>query len=236
MILSPQPARAETVAWAVLPIRAKTPPTSDPTLLRLTEEIGRAVHEVVSGPVRVVSRELRDETCPSNEARCPNDITSLLRAERALSLWLDDGHGRLMLRVYRALHGIEKEFEIPCTRQEGKIHCETKSFAKKLRTPRAKLAPEEVNSAFGALSARLEACRQRPVKGPTRKLPKKVEVRFELDHRGRATHVRIEPRRIQGQAPFQCMARVVEELDLRKDGRALGPLRFPLPVSNPASP
>lgn len=233
----PGAAHAETLAWAVLPIRATTPPTSDPTLLRLTEEVGRALHESVAAPVRVLSRELRDETCNSTRGECPYDIAALVRADRVVSMWLDDTHESLTLRVYRATKGLEHQLQLPCSRREGRVHCETKSLGRDLAAKtRTKLSPEEVNQAFEALTPRLLACHRERGDLGGKKPPKKAEVKFQLDERGRASNVRIEPRRIQNVGPYPCMARVIEELTLAGDARGLGPLRFPLPDRPASSP
>lgn len=237
LLCLPQVSRAETLAWAVLPARATTPPTADPTLLRLTEEVGRALHDAVQAPVRVVSRDLRDETCPSNRADCPNDVASLVRAERVVSLWLSDGHDALRVRVYRALAGLERELKLDCTRRDGRVQCETQALYDELGAhKRRRLGPDEVRAAFDALEPELRACLERSGAVALEKPPKKIEVKFSLDPQGRATHVRIEPRRVQGRGPYPCMARVVEQLSVRGDARGLGSFRFPLPGPKPSSP
>lgn len=236
LLCLPQTGFGEALDWAVLPARATNPPNSDPTLLRLTEEVGRALHDAVQAPVRVLSRDLRDETCPSNRAECPNDVAALVRAERVVSLWLSDEHESMRVRVYRALAGLERELQLSCTRRDGRVHCETQALYDELGAKgRRKASAEEIGAAFEALGPRLRACLE---SGQTvgAKAPKRAEVRFQLDARGRATHVRIEPRRLQGQGPYPCMARVVEELAVPGDTRGLGLLRFPLPVPAPSSP
>ena len=235
--LSPALASAEEpaaarVAWAVLPVRTETPPPGDPTLLRLTRQIGEAIHDVVGEEVRVISRELRDDACPSIDGICPREVALLVGAERAISLVLKPGYSGLTVKVY-AKNGLEREAELACKWASGLAECETgpfeQLFARKPAAP--PLDPAVVWKAYQKLDRKLRGC----VKlgwgeaAPARR-PDQLDVQFRIGVDGHAYEVRLAPDGFHDVPAFACMARVVESLRISGGSEPPAtPFKFKLP-------
>jgi hypothetical protein len=188
--------------WVVMPVVARNPPPRDPTMLRMSVDLAKAITGAVSGPVRLAKREERDSVCASG---CPPEIASILEADHVVELVLDDGMDALLVRVFDRDRGTSKS-KVPCTYGGGVVECDAGALAQSFaRKDDAELDPKTVEDAFAKLGDRLRAC------GPP--LPKiEATVRFRARPDGRVTDVRVSPTKVQTKKPYACMARVVESL------------------------
>lgn len=231
--------------WVVLPAHAEQPPPRDPTLLRLSKEIGEAVHAAVAKEVVVVSRELRDDACPSIEGLCPRDVAAILNAERAISLVLKADYSGLELRVYGS--GLEKEATLPCRWSEGLVACETAPIRRLMKRARADepshgatprpppkrserpLEQADVDAAMKKLAPRFERCRKLGWGDATTR-PASLEIQFRVTEQGKVTEVRLEPRGFDTVPAFSCMARIAESLRFRSGPASPEPYRYKVPT------
>jgi len=212
--------------WVVMPVRAEHPPPQDPTLLRLSVPLAKAIAAEAPVPVRLAKREERDERCLDEGWRCPDEIAAMMGVGRVVSMQLDEDHGALSVYVYAGRQGVIAQQQVPCTWADGRLSCDEKAltaFFAGLR-PRT-LNQEEVFDAFEGLHAALQACTKR---GRTRN---EVQVVFRVGSDGQAHHVRIQPRKHQRTKVYRCMAQVVEGLQVRPFmGPTAGPYTFTLPT------
>jgi hypothetical protein len=121
---------AEGDGWAVLPVRGDSPPPGDPTLLRLTREIGEAIGDLVDADVRVVTRQIRDQACPSSDGACPRHVNDELEVNTVVSMVLAPKRDALKLMVYRAKDGLHRSGELPCAWADGRVACAVNSLGK----------------------------------------------------------------------------------------------------------
>ncbi|MFO0728393.1 MAG: hypothetical protein U1E65_31750 [Myxococcota bacterium] len=131
----------EGPGWKVLPARAETPPPRDPSLARLSGEIREAIAELVEGDVAMVSREIRDEACPSYDGNCPRDVAALVNADKVVSLVLQPDFSSVELRVYDHRSGLTKQGKIPCKWAAGYASCEREGIQKILAPKAVEPAP-----------------------------------------------------------------------------------------------
>ncbi len=113
------PGTATASQWLVLPIHADNPPPTDPTLLRTSEIVGRAIAEGLSVNVRLVARAIRDEHCTDDGHRCPSAIARILEAEQVIALELSDDLGRLTATVYRRPNVVAAKIDVACDWDDG---------------------------------------------------------------------------------------------------------------------
>lgn len=226
--LAAAPASGEAPArlsWLVLPARAAHPPPQDPTLLRLSKPVAEAFAELVSGPVRLGARGLRDARCRDDGWRCPDEIAALLGVDRVVSMQLDDDYGALTLYVFAERRGVVAKVSLPCAWDAGRLSCRTEGLAKLAHElePRG-LEPAVVFAAYEALEPKLRACL-----GPEG-AEAEARVRLSVAPSGRAHSVRIEPRRLQRRERYACVARALEGLEVPPfAGADAGPFTFALP-------
>lgn len=212
--------------WVVMPVRAEHPPPQDPTLLRLSVPLAKAIAAEAPAAVRLAKRDERDERCLDDGWRCPDEIAAMLGAGRVISMQLDEDHGALTVYVYAGRQGVIAEQEVACTWSDGRLSCDVKALSNFFAGLRPRtLGPEEVFDAFAELHSPLQACTK---KGRTRN---KVQVVFRVGSDGQAHHVRIQPRKHQRSKVYRCMAQVVEGLQVRPFlGPTAGPYTFTLPT------
>lgn len=207
--------------WAVLPVQATEPPPQDPTLLRLTKDLGAAVHDAIGADVRVLSREEREERCPDRAGVCEKDLADTLGVEHAVSIVLADGYNSIHVRVYGAKEGLVHEGDVPCRWDQGNVACEAEIFARLVTSEEktSALEPARVEAAFRALVPKLSRCktakREEGDDALAEPVPDEdVHVSFRVRPDGHVIDVRVDPREHAGSAPFRCMARLVESLEL----------------------
>lgn len=133
------PASAEEGHWAVLPARAETPPPRDPTLVRISGQIGEAIADAMDAKVELLSREIRDEACPAFDGVCPRDVASLVNADHVVSLVLKADYSSMEVRLYDHRAGLMKQGQIPCKWSAGFASCESAGI-QKLFAPKAAAA------------------------------------------------------------------------------------------------
>jgi hypothetical protein len=256
-LLAPaRPAVADdAVPWAILPVRGEKPPPRDPTLLRLTRDVADALHAAVGAPVRVLSRDLRDEACPALDGRCGRDTALMVGAERALSLKLSESWDQLEVRIYDR-RGEGRTGSLPCRWREGLAACDTAGLGALVSTriptkvaeaepapsPRrrrsearaaaraAAKANARIERGYKKLGRRLERCKQLgwgELAGDDRVA---AEIKFSVHEGGKVRDVRVVPAGLDGVPAYACMARVVEAMRLPKTtGSIAGPVQLPLP-------
>lgn len=168
-----------TKGWAVLPARGERPPPRDPTLMRLSDALARAIEGAVGAEVVVVDRAMAEEACPGEGDACPRDVAILVSAARVVSIVLLEDQSAVDLRVYAPRVGLERTVQLACQWQEGLLACDTADLAQKLeiepkvaaapaaRAPTAKARPrasaiapatDAVSQAFAAAAPRLGRC------------------------------------------------------------------------------
>lgn len=133
------PAGAEEGHWAILPARAETPPPRDPTLVRISGQIGEAIADAMDAKVELLSREIRDEACPAFDGVCPRDVASLVNADHVVSLVLKADYSSMEVRLYDHRAGLMKQGQIPCKWSAGFASCESAGI-QKLFAPKAAAA------------------------------------------------------------------------------------------------
>jgi hypothetical protein len=212
---NPSPPQAQRSPYIVLPIHSERPPPTDPTLLRTTKIIAEAIYAVVDAGVRVASRGVRDEHCPSEDGQCPEHIADLLGAERVISMALTSDYKALRIRVYRGARGVERQGSIPCRWEEGAVECDTGRLAAVLKGqgPPPPLDHVAVQKAFERLGPSFVRCKKDNAASKTPEGdPPSVSFRVRAD--GRVSDVRISPDELSDDAAYACIARMVESLRL----------------------
>ncbi len=222
LLLLPAAAQAAPERWMVLPV-AGTPPPRDPTLLRLTRELSEALHQAhPSADFMVISRDRRDAWCTHEGRECPPELASHLEADRVVSLVLADDYSALTVRVFRAPRGLLHELTLPCTWTDGRPRCDTEPLRDKLQTASAALDPAVVEQNFTALRGQLQRCLSLGA-------AQTAAVSFRVKPHGRVADVRIEPRALQNEKPYACVARAIEGMTLPPfSGPTSPPFRFSL--------
>lgn len=217
-MLVPAAASASEVTWALLPVRAESPPPRDPTLLRLTRSVAEALRSTVEGKIRVVPRDLRDDACPSPDGLCPRDVASLVGADRVVSMLLTPGFKTLKLRIYSKEVGLQDSGVLECRWAMGLAVCATEPLSGIVREQRNEGGAEAVKRRFARLGKKLKGCEKKGFAHLTApELPDALDVTFRLSAKGRAIDVRLDPAGYDEVPAYACMARVVETLEIPKD-------------------
>lgn len=257
-LLPAREAAAADTRWAVLPARADVPPPRDPTLMRLSREVGEAIHGVAGKQVVLISRELRDDACPSFDGKCPRDVAAMINAEQVISLVLSEDYGALELRMYGA--GPERSGSIPCKWSEGLVSCELAALGALFTPAEAKRAPAPAAppAKIAAKAAKKPAIREQPSSSVKKKTvdramekmkrrfdrcaregwgelssagrPAEMSVQFRVDEHGRVVEVRLQPRGFDDVPAFACMARSMESLRFAAGDPGNEPFVYPLPL------
>ena len=218
----PTDAGSADVQWVLLPVRGNRPPPRDPTLLRLTKSIGRAVHRLGLGGVRVVSRTIRDENCPSMDGVCPKEVARRVGGKEVLSMTLAPDYRSLTVRVY-GNRGLLRVGQLPCEWSDGSAECRTGALTALLEPPNRKGDVKLVYHRFRRLRRQLRKCRTLGWGGLEEEdPPSSMSIRFRVSRSGLIEGVRLDPPGYTDVPGYACMARVVETLQLPK--RA-GPLK-----------
>lgn len=202
--VAPSTAMAE---WLVLPIHAEHPPPTDPTLLRTSERVGRAIADGLGVDVRLAARAIRDEHCTDDGHHCPTAIARILEAERVIALELTDDHGELRATVYRRPAVVAATVRVKCAWDHGP-KCALDDLVEQLRAS-MKVAFDAValETAWTKLRPRIDGCLAR-----AKAVEPTASVKFSVQRDGRVANVRIEPRKLQRKKAYTCVARVVESL------------------------
>lgn len=197
---------ASAPQWIMMPVRAEHAPPSDPTLLRTTRAVARALADQTSANIRVFDREKRDEHCSDDGHRCPEAIARILEVDRVIALELSDDHTKLQVYIYeRRPPRLANQLEVGCEWDEGP-RCEAEKLAKAVATERPDYDEATLEAAWSKLVPRIRGCftKAKPVAD--------AKVTFSLRPSGRLVDVRVEPRKLQRKRPYACAARVVESL------------------------
>ena len=189
-------------SWLVLPAMGTHPPPSDPTLLRLSQSVAEDFSEMVDGPVRLVSREIRSQIC--RKGTCPKDTGALLRSDRVLELALSDDASKLEVTVH-GRHEPLGQLTVDCATKGRQLVCRT--------APLKKLIGELSIAAYDEkrVEARLDALRPKLRKcfGRKRSLAD-VRFRFKLEPNGAIRGVTVSPKAVGKSKAGRCAARRLE--------------------------
>ena len=205
-------------------------------MLRLTRAVAESLHAAGSGALQVVSRELRDDACPSPDGECPNDVALYVKAERVVSLTLSERRDHLTARLYRRGVGFEKDLTLPCTWASGRIRCDAANLAKLLTAKAARPDADSrqpaktIEQAMKTLEPTLKRCLRKGAAAMP-KLEEPPVVLLRIGKGGRVRDVRIKPRALTEVPAYACMARAVESLRLPRGTRPTRrSQKFELPV------
>ncbi len=195
---------ASAAGWLVLPAHGEHPPPSDPTLLRLSQQVAQDFAELVSVPVRLVDRKIRADVCRQNGHECPVDTASMLDAENVLELGLSDDATELNLNFYGP-HERVLTAKLPCEMNAGRLRCDTKGLGKKLE--------QLATQAFSEASLRLDLDKIRPrLKRCFKRRKMLTDVKFEfMAHpSGHISKVSVTPMSVAKSKAGRCAARILE--------------------------
>jgi hypothetical protein len=226
--------------YVVLPVHAVDPPSMDPTLLRLTRKIADGIEAAVKEEVRVASRELRDDRCPSQDGDCPPRVADDLDAERVVSMALAKDFKSVVVRVYRG-GAIETQGKLPCKWDEGSVDCDVEKIGpiiskREHEQPATAVDRKGVERAFEATKKLFARCPklETPLQ-PGQEVTASVRLRPD----GKVTDVRIDPRELYDAPRYTCIAEILESMRAPSfDGTKPEPFRFTIegvPAKKPAA-
>lgn len=194
--------------WILMPVHATNPPPKDPTLLRMSKQIGAAIAERNVADIRLVSRELREEHCQDHGHACPDAIARILEVDRVIAVELTDDYRQLVASVFDPPTR-KRTIEVPCKWIAGGPSCDLDALAQGIAEgSKPTWDPSVVDAAFDALRPRVDACLEREKGGAD----PESRVTFRVREDGRPIEVRIQPKAIQRKKAYRCVARVVESL------------------------